>query len=104
MHFCNPGEASVTGGFLLGNYNGTGGHQMSYHGVAHDPNLGPLIWNQNTWGLNVYGDPDPAGGPPGGVWQKAANVDRMIKASGSEFYIYSQYDGYPAQNILDFWP
>ncbi len=106
MHFCNPGEAHVTGSpaVLLGNYNGTGGHQMSYHGVYQHPDLGLLIWNQNTWGLKVYGDADPAGGPLGGVWQKAADVDRMMKSNGAEFYALSQYEGYPAQNVTDFWP
>lgn len=98
MHFCNPGEARVNGDVLLGNYNGTGGHQMSYHGVYMHQKLGPLIWNQNTWGLKVYGD-DPAGGPAGGVWQKASDVDRMIKSNGAEFYAYSQYQGYPSQSL-----
>ncbi len=98
MHFCPPNGAKITNGVLLGNYNGTGGHQMSYHGVFQSPDLGLLIWNQNTWGLNAYGStPDPAGGPLGGVWQRAADVDRQMKSGDAEFYALSQYDGYPAQ-------
>lgn len=95
-HFCNPGDEKVIGDVVIGNYNGTGGHQMSYHGIFMHPQQGPLIWNQNTWGLNVYAS-DPSGGPGGGVWQKAAAVDRMIKSSDAEFYAFSQYAGYPAQ-------
>ncbi len=104
MHFCPPNGAKITNDVLLGNYSGTGGHQMSYHGVYNHPELGLLIWNQNTWGLNAYGStPDPAGGPRGGCWQKAADVDRMMKSRDAEFYAFSQYDGYPAQNLTDFW-
>ncbi len=96
--FVNPGTASVRSGALVGHYNGRGGHQESWLGYWNNSDLGELIWEQNQWGLNVYGS-DPGGGPAGGCWIPIAEVDRQCRGSDSEIYAISQYDGYPAQNL-----
>lgn len=97
-YFCNPGTARVQDGALVGNYSGRGGHQESWLGYWNHPSLGELIWEQNQWGSSVYGD-DPGGGPGGGCWQKFADVDRMCRGQYAEIFSFSQFDGYPAQQL-----
>lgn len=97
--FVNPGTARVKDGALIGSYNGRGGHQESWLDYWHHPNLGELIWEQNQWGHTIYGA-DPGGGPGGGCWIQAEEVDRQCKRG--EIYAFSQYDGYPAQpKVMD---
>ncbi len=96
-YFCNPGTAKVKNGKLVGSYNGSGGHQESWLGYMHDDD-GEFIWEQNQWGLSVYGT-DPAGGARGGCWMPLSEVDRMIKKSGSEIYSYSAWTGYQVQSL-----
>lgn len=96
-YFCNPGTAKVKNGKLVGSYNGNGGHQESWLGYFHDVD-GEWIWEQNQWGLDVYGN-DPAGGPRGGVWMSFDSVDSMIKRNGTEIYSYSMWTGYQVQKL-----
>lgn len=100
--YVNPGSATVKNGALVGRYNGRGGHQESWLGYWNHPQNGELIWEQNQWGLNVYGQ-DPGGGPLGGCWIPIDEVDRQCKAQYAEVFAFSQYEGYPAQPDVYDW-
>lgn len=101
--FTNPGQASVKGSsgqqVLIGNYNGSGGHQESWQGYWNHPDLGELILEPNQWGLQVYGT-DPGGAPLGSVWQTFDNVNRMMQRGGdAEVYAFSSLEGFPVQSL-----
>jgi hypothetical protein len=100
--FVNPNSAQVRDGALIGNHNGQGGHQESWLGYWNHPQEGELIWEQNQWGLNVYGK-DPGGGPLGGCWITMDTCQRMIDQQYSEVFAFSNYQGYPAQPNLYDW-
>lgn len=94
--FCNIGTARVRNGALLGTQNGRGGHQESWLGYWHHPDLGELIWEMNQWGKGAYGT-DPGGGPAGGCWIRLEEVHRICQSRDAEVFAFSQYDGYPSQ-------
>lgn len=102
--FCNPGSDTIQGtgddAVLMGKYDGNGGHQQTYLGIYNHPTLGRLIWEPNTWGLKVY-KTDPAGGAPGGVWQRFDDVDKMCRMASAEVFSFSGFAGYPARNVLE---
>jgi hypothetical protein len=80
---------------LLGKRSGSWSHQMSIQAWWEHPKLGHIYWLHNQWGLNAHGR-DPAGGPPGGVWITAADVDWICR---DEVFAFSQYQGFPAQTF-----
>lgn len=57
--------------------------------------FGELFYLMNQWGLNAHGK-DPFGGPPGGVWITASDVDYICR---DEVYAFSGKSGYPAPPI-----
>lgn len=85
---------SVTGtpAVLLGTKSGSWSHQMSIQAWWLHPSLGDIFWLQNQWGGSAHGI-DPAGGPPGGVWIKKADMDWICR---DEVYAFSQFAGFPA--------
>jgi hypothetical protein len=77
---------------LLARRTGSWAHQMSLLAWWMHPEFGELFWLMNQWGLRAHGQ-DPAGGPSGGVWIKASDVDWICR---DEVFAFSQYDGFPA--------
>lgn len=77
---------------LLGKKSGSWSHQMSILGCWNHPKLGWIFWLMNQWGKGAHGT-DPAGGPPGGVWITASDVDWICR---DEVFAFSQFNGFPA--------
>lgn len=102
MVFANPGSATVSNGACVGRYNGRGGHQESWLGYWNHPQLGELIWEQNQWGQKAY-ERDPGGGPLGGCWIRAAEVDNFCRTQYSEVYALTAYSGYPSRPAVFDW-
>ncbi len=82
----------VVDGVLMGIKGPRWSHQMSIHAYWDHPKLGLIFFLMNQWGLNAHGT-DPAGGPRGGVWIYAKDVDWICQ---DEVYAFSQFNGYPA--------
>jgi hypothetical protein len=76
----------------VGRRQGQWSHQMSIDAWLKHPKLGDLFWLMNQWGQDAHGK-DPFGGPPGGVWITAADVDFICR---DEVFAFSQFDGFPA--------
>lgn len=97
--YVNSGTAKVTGTppVLLGRLNASGGHQIGLLGWCDHPELGDLFYYMNQWPKPTYSPADPAGGPLGGCWIPAADVDFMCR---DEVYAFSQFDGFPGQAKL----
>lgn len=85
------GSAAVSGGVLLGSWNGNGGHQQSLSAVWDHPDKGPLYFAQNNWPGSTY-PKDPAGGPTCGCWVTEANVQRAL-AYDAEVFALSHLEG-----------
>lgn len=84
-------------GKLWGIPEGEWPHQMVFIGVDDD-GARPGCYCLNSWGPNAHGTPvDDA--PPGGFWVDAEVVEYMVSQDDS--WAYSQFDGFPEQN-LDF--
>lgn len=100
--FINPGTERVRGSganaCVVGTLNGRGGHQTSLLAQWDHPELGPLYWNQNQWGRNVY-KKDPTIGLGSGCWMEEREIDRAIQSGDAEVYAFSQHEGYPSQNF-----
>lgn len=98
--FVNPNTPTIQGSgddaVLIGQLNGQGGHQQSIQAFWAHPTLGNLYFLMNQWGQSVY-DRDPAGGPLGGSWIK--EVAMKYICDNGEVYAFSQWDGYPAQQL-----
>ncbi len=90
--------ASVKSGVSIGRHERIGGHQETWLGYYYHPTLGELVYEQNQHGLNQYPD-DPAGGAKGGCWVPRSDVEAFVKESDTEVFAYSQFDGYPAQQL-----
>lgn len=107
MYFCNPGSDEIKGSgdnaVLMGKYDGRGGHQESWDGVWNHPDFGWLYHEMNQWGTRVY-KVDPAGTPPGGVWQLEKDVDKMCQQRDAEIFAFSGFQGYPGRNLIEFYP
>jgi hypothetical protein len=101
--FVNPGTERQQGtgenAAVIGAPNANGGHQTSILAVWDNPELGPLFWYQNQWGLRVYKQ-DPSTGWADGVWMTEKTVDQWCRGRDSEFFAYSQFDGFPAQYVM----
>lgn len=81
---------------LLNDHADTWNHQMCIIGWWDHPELGEIFFVLNSWGPRAHGI-DPSGGPPGGFWIKAADVDYICRQNDS--YAFSQFDGFPAQTF-----
>lgn len=73
-----------------------GGHQTALIGVD-DNAARPGVYNKNSWGADAHGP--QLDGPPGGGWIDAATIDKLAADDGNEFFAYSQFDGFPQQNM-----
>jgi hypothetical protein len=88
IHWCNPGSETAQGDYVIGTYNGSGGHQMSHQGYANDSQLGELFYESNNWGEHVY-KTDPSTGLGSGYWVAAATVQKAMDDQDAEFFVYS---------------
>jgi hypothetical protein len=99
--FINPGSERLKGSgenaAVVGRPNSSGGHQTSILNVWDNPELGPLFFYVNQWGLKVYKQ-DPSTGLAMGCWMDEATMDAACRGDG-EVIAYSQYDGFPAQYL-----
>lgn len=99
---CNyyVGSGSIKGSgsnqVVVGKLDTYGPHQTSIQGFWDHPTLGYLFLYVNQWGKGIY-PKDPAGGPVSSVWITAKDVDYICQKG--EIYAFSQYDGFPAQDI-----
>lgn len=82
----------------VGSLSSRGGHQTSLQAVWDHPTLGLLFWNQNQWGNTAY-IADPKTGRRDGCWMTAKDFDTAIRSLDAEVFAFSQYDGYPAQQL-----
>lgn len=87
--------ARVHKGVLLGTKGPRWAHQMSLQAFWDHPELGPLYWLHNQWGLEFHGR-CPTGMPGGGAWITEVDVDWICR---DEVFIFSQYDGYPVPDF-----
>lgn len=91
-------QCRVEEGHLMNRRTTTWMHQMSVHAWKDHPRLGEIFYVLNSWGPTVHGT-DPAGGQPGGFWVKRSDMDYIARQGDS--FAFSQFDGFPAQE-LDF--
>lgn len=92
MYAHNGGRVQGEPACLLASRSGSWSHQMSILAWWEHPQHGEIFWLMNQWGKNAHGQ-DPAGGPPGGVWIKKADVDWICR---DEVFAFSQFEGFPA--------
>ena len=97
-HTSSPSCAFVKG-VLLNRHADSWSHQMSILGWHAHPSLGDIFYIMNSWGADAHGT-DPFGGPPGGFWVKAADVDYITAQDDS--FAYSQFDGFPDNRPYSF--
>lgn len=94
------GSGSVKGSgpnqVVVGKLDSYGPHQTSIQGYYNHPTLGDIFLYVNQWGRGIY-PTDPAGGPVSSVWIMPKDVDYICKKG--EIYAFSQYEGFPAQDI-----
>ena len=87
---------SVQDGVLLNRRVTTWHHQMSIHGWMNHSRFGPLYYILNSWGKKVHGV-CPTGAQPGGFWITENDMEYIVRQG--ETFAFSQFDGFPAQDI-----
>ncbi len=92
MYAHNGGRVQGNPAVLLASKSGSWSHQMSIIAWMEHPEFGDLFYLMNQWGGSAHGK-DPFGGPPGGVWIKATDVDWICR---DEVFAFSQFNGFPA--------
>ena len=80
----------------VGRLDSDGGHQTSILGWWNHPELGELFWYMNQWPRSMY-PADPGGGPAGGCWITSLAMDWICR--NGEVYAFSQFQGFPAQEL-----
>jgi hypothetical protein len=93
-------RCQVEHGVLMNQRTTTWSHQMSILAWWEHPQLGEIFWIHNQWGLNAHGT-CPSGQPQGGFWVRKQEVDWICRAG--ETFAFSQYSGFPAQQIVDWY-
>ena len=76
--------------------SGSWAHQMSIIAVD-DEYKRPGCLIQNSWGPDWVSGPKRHDQPDGSFWADADVVDKMLRRKDS--FAYSQYEGYPAQDL-----
>lgn len=93
------GKARVVGSkdpVAVGKFDGRGGHQTSILGFWDHDELGWLFLYMNQWPRSGY-PVDPGGCPRGGCWISGDDMDKVCR--NGEVYGFSQYQGYPSQEV-----
>jgi hypothetical protein len=81
---------------LMNRRSDTWHHQMMVLAWENHPRLGEIFYILNSWGRKAHGV-CPSGAPPGGFWVKKAELEYIVRQG--ETFIFSQFDGFPAQEI-----
>lgn len=83
-------------GVLMNRRTGVWNHQMCCIGGWQHPSLGLIFFILNSWGDGAHGT-CPSGAPKGGFWIKASDFQNIIDQD--EVFAFSQFQGFPAQEI-----
>lgn len=83
---------------LVEQWNANWSHQMSIHGYWDHPTLGEIFYWMNNWGPDAHGSPI-GDEPPGGFYTTKTLLNQILKSRNCECYAFSQYDGFPAQDL-----
>lgn len=81
---------------LLNSRTDTWQHQTCFLAWWEHPEFGEIFYYMNSWGTYTHGK-CPSGAPMGGFWIRKKDVDFITKQG--ETFAFSQYDGFPAQNL-----
>lgn len=99
------GHASVQGSganaAVVGEWDGSGGHQQWFFGYWDNPELGPLVAVGNNWPRGTY-PKDPGGLPLVCCWVKVPKVERAF-GFDAEVYAFSHLNWFPAQPAVLDW-
>lgn len=96
------GSGSLAGSgantYVVGHYNGNGGHSTCYLGYWDHPNDGPLYLYSNQWATSTY-PKDPAGAGRCCVWVKETEVAKLFRLGGNngQTMALSNMPWFPAQ-------
>jgi hypothetical protein len=71
-------------------------HQMWIAGFDETGSR-PGIYRGNNWGETAHGP--QLDGPAGGGWQDADDIAKELRDSGTECFLFSQFDGFPGQAL-----
>jgi hypothetical protein len=101
---CNNfvGHGSVKGdgkdAYVVGHYDGAGGHSTCILGYWDHPNDGPLYLYSNQWPTDTY-PKDPAGAGRCCVWLKESTMSQLFRNGGDngETMLLSHLNYVPAQ-------
>ncbi len=91
--YCNPKNAKVKEGMVVGAFDSNGGHQTKILGYKLHPVLGDMFYNVNNWG-NVY-PLDPETGRRDGCWITKQSM--QWACSQREVIAYSGVNGFQAR-------
>jgi hypothetical protein len=105
--FIQAGKIKGSGkdAYVVGRYDGRGGHSTCFLGVWHHPNDGLLFLYSNQWPGQTY-PKDPAGGGPCCVWTPESEVLKGFRNYGmgnGECMLLSHLNYFPAQPELMEW-
>lgn len=97
-------QGSGDSAYVLGQYDGQGGHSTCYLGYWDHPSDGPLFLYSNQWSADTY-PKDPAGAGRCCVWVKESVVSRLFQmgGSGGETVALSHLSYFPAQPAVLDW-
>lgn len=98
------GNGSIKGSgadaYVVGHYDGQGGHSTCFLGYWDHPNDGPLFLYSNQWPTSTY-PKDPAGGGRCCVWLPESEVAKLFRSGGDgETAALSHLTYFPAQPAL----
>lgn len=102
------GDASIKGdgddAYVVGTYDGKGGHSTCILGYYEHPNDGPLYLYSNQWPTLTY-PRDPAGGGRCCCWITESTMDKLFQlgGDGGETMALSHLDYFPAQPAVLDW-
>ncbi len=102
------GNGSIKGSgdsaYVVGHYDGSGGHSTCILGYWDHPTDGPLYLYSNQWPTSTY-PKDPAGGGRCCVWIPESEMTKLFHTGGSggESMALSHQNWFPAQPSLLDW-
>lgn len=91
----------VKDGFLVGDWNGSWAHQMSWAGYYTHPNLGVLIAVDNQWGPSAHPECPYLSrlGVRGSFWITQATCTKILSNRSAEVFVHSDTEDWPTRTI-----
>lgn len=91
----------VRSGFLVGEWNLSWAHQMSWSGYYEHPDLGVLIACDNQWGPNAHPECPflSAKGVTGSFWIRKETITRILSQRTAEVYAHGDTEDWPTRTI-----